>query len=194
MAAMKMCRRPWHKEILWAIQEGVTVLGGASLGALRAFECAPFGMIGVGEVFRRYASGELVDDSDVAQSHGPAELGCIPVTDAFVNVEATLRNAEREGSIDAASAEALIVEARAIFFKELTLDALARHFEADPAKAELLCATLASHYVDIKRQDALELLTRLAALPDERIVSRRDWALTSPTVWRQFLESLRAGP
>ena len=92
---------PWHKEILWAIQNGVTVLGGASLGALRAVECAPFGMIGVGEVFRRYASGELIDDSDIAQLHGPAELGSMPLTEAFVNIEATIRRAQSRGRLAA---------------------------------------------------------------------------------------------
>ena len=49
----------WHKEILYAIEQGALVFGAASMGALRAAECADFGMIGVGAVFERYRSGEL---------------------------------------------------------------------------------------------------------------------------------------
>lgn len=181
---------PWHKEILWAMQNGVAVLGGASLGALRAMECAPFGMIGVGEVYRRYASGELVDDSDVAQLHGPEGLGCLPLTEAFVNVEATIRNAEIHGEFTRERAERLVAAARAIFFKELTLDALAARSEPDPAARQSLIDALSRYYVDRKREDALELARRLSQLPDARSTSPPPWDLATPTIWRHFLASL----
>src|SRR5215203_3619534 len=35
----------WHKEILWAMGKGTHVYGASSIGALRAVELAPFGMI-----------------------------------------------------------------------------------------------------------------------------------------------------
>lgn len=44
----------WHKEILLALSAGVHVVGGASMGALRAAELHSFGMVGVGEVFAWY--------------------------------------------------------------------------------------------------------------------------------------------
>jgi len=34
----------WHKEILWAMSQGIHVFGSASMGALRAAELAAFGM------------------------------------------------------------------------------------------------------------------------------------------------------
>ena len=37
----------WHKEILQALEQGVYVVGAASMGALRAAELGPFGMAGV---------------------------------------------------------------------------------------------------------------------------------------------------
>ena len=49
----------WHKEILWAICQGVHVFGAASMGALRAAELAPFGMQGVGRIFEAYRDGSL---------------------------------------------------------------------------------------------------------------------------------------
>ncbi|HCU97270.1 MAG TPA: hypothetical protein DHU96_33000, partial [Actinobacteria bacterium] len=38
---------PWHKELLWALEARVPVVGAASMGALRAAELDRFGMIGV---------------------------------------------------------------------------------------------------------------------------------------------------
>jgi hypothetical protein len=90
----------WHKEILFALSRGVTVLGAASMGALRAAECAAFGMIGIGSIFERYRSGELDDDAAVAQVHAPRELGYAPLSEALVNVEATVDELHRLKLID----------------------------------------------------------------------------------------------
>jgi hypothetical protein len=72
----------WHREILWALAEGVHVFGAASMGALRAAELAPFGMRGVGKVFEAFRDGfwpgfsePFEDDDEVAVIHAPAELG-----------------------------------------------------------------------------------------------------------------------
>ena len=49
----------WHKEILWAMDQGISVYGGASMGALRAAELEAYGMIGVGVVFNAFKQGAL---------------------------------------------------------------------------------------------------------------------------------------
>src|SRR4051812_10658541 len=41
----------WHKELLYALEQGIRVVGAASMGALRAVELAPFGMEGVGWIY-----------------------------------------------------------------------------------------------------------------------------------------------
>jgi hypothetical protein len=185
---------PWHKEILYAIEQGVTVLGGASLGALRADECAPFGMIGIGEIFERYLSGEFVDDSDVAQCHAPDELGNAPMTEALVNVEATIRKAETVGDVDADEARGLLAIARAMFFKELCFERLAaaRHDE-DKAAKDLLDRLLRNR-VDVKRRDALELVATMSALPDAVECRARAWRLARPAIWRRFIDRLLDEP
>src|SRR5579863_5249967 len=43
-----------HKEILASLARGVTIIGAASMGALRAAELEEFGMIGIGAVFRAF--------------------------------------------------------------------------------------------------------------------------------------------
>ena len=49
----------WHHEILDALDAGVPVFGGASMGALRAAELHRWGMVGTGRIFRWYRDGEL---------------------------------------------------------------------------------------------------------------------------------------
>ncbi|MGL4541294.1 MAG: TfuA-like protein, partial [Polymorphobacter sp.] len=55
-----------HKEILELLSRGFAVIGGASMGALRAAELHPFGMQGAGAIFAAYAAGRLVADDEVA--------------------------------------------------------------------------------------------------------------------------------
>ena len=87
----------WHKEILWAMSEGIHVFGAASMGALRAAELWSFGMVGAGVIYRAYRRGTLIDDAEVAVLHGPAELGYPSVTEALVNVRANLSRARARG-------------------------------------------------------------------------------------------------
>ena len=82
----------WHKEILWAMSEGIHVYGSASMGALRAAELAAFGMVGIGTVFEAYRDGVLEDD-EVAIVHADAEFDFRPASEAMVNIRATLEKA-----------------------------------------------------------------------------------------------------
>src|SRR5271156_3661014 len=59
----------WHKEILWAMAQGIHVYGSASIGALRAAELHPFGMVGIGHIFEAFRDGLLEDDDEVAVLH-----------------------------------------------------------------------------------------------------------------------------
>ncbi len=75
----------WHKEILWALSRGIAVFGAASMGALRAAELSSHGMVGIGSVFRKFASGELRDDDEVAVVHSTVDDAFTPLSDAMVN-------------------------------------------------------------------------------------------------------------
>src|ERR1700730_4009052 len=98
----------WHKEILWALAEGIHVYGSASIGALRAAELYPFGLVGTGRVFAAYRDVILSDDDEVAVLHGPEELGYPPVTEAMVNIRATFAEATRCGVLSSELAAHLI--------------------------------------------------------------------------------------
>src|SRR6516162_4304020 len=90
----------WHKEILWAMALGIHVYGSASIGALRAAELHSFGMKGIGRIFAGYRDGILSDDDEVAVLHAPKQLGYVAVTEAMVNIRATLDRAVAEGVLD----------------------------------------------------------------------------------------------
>lgn len=145
----------WHKEILWALGEGAHVWGGASMGALRAAELHGFGMRGIGRIFEGYRDGALEADDEVAVLHGPAEAGFAAVSEALVNVRATLAAAEATAVLDRAQAEAALGAARAIHYRDRTWQAVLERL--GPAAAPLR-AWLPGGRVDRKRLDALELL------------------------------------
>lgn len=146
----------WHKEILHALASGIAVYGAASMGALRAAECAPFGMTGIGSIFEEYASGHRTSDADVALSHAPKELGFKPVTLALVDVEATLEAMAADDP--QADYSALQLSARAIHFSRRTWKTIVRGAGFDGGEAGRLVETLRRRQRHRKRNDARLLL------------------------------------
>ncbi|PDT15742.1 antibiotic resistance protein [Rhizobium sp. J15] len=168
----------WHKEILHALSLGVTVLGAASMGALRAAECHPFGMIGIGRIFEDYRTGRLVDDAAVALTHAPSALGNKPLTVPLVNVTATLDEMERDGLLTHGQREALEKAAAAIFFKKRTWRTVVeRCTDLVEADRPQLLAALIAHSIDQKRIDALELLKAVQEAEDARSSAVLPWKL-----------------
>jgi len=156
----------WHKEILWAMAQGIHVYGSASTGALRAAELHSFGMKGVGLIFEAYRDRVLCDDDEVAVLHGPEELGYPAVTEAMVNIRATLDKAAAEGVLDGWLAAQLIGIGKALFYKKRSWDAilqLAITHSLPPVPVSNLAAWLRKGQVDQKRLDAVEMTARVRA-------------------------------
>ncbi|WP_392533434.1 TfuA-related McrA-glycine thioamidation protein [Nostoc sp. C117] len=154
----------WHKEILYAIEQGIAVYGASSMGALRAAETAAFGMVGIGKVYEMYASEEIIDDDEVALIHGPEETEYRPLSEAMVNVRATLRYAKEEGILSQSLYEQLLALAKSIYFPERTFSAIFRKAASVgilPEKLDEVVQFVKKHYVNIKRQDAILLLQTL---------------------------------
>jgi hypothetical protein len=167
----------WHKELLVAMSRGVAVWGAASMGALRAAELAPFGMIGVGAIYRAYRRGELVADDEVAVAHLPAEHGFRAVSDALVDLRDGLARAARAGVISARARDRLIELARARFYRERSWAQLL----GDARAAGVPTGRLATWpKPSRKADDARLLLRRLAADRGRRpphLAVPRTWAL-----------------
>jgi hypothetical protein len=156
----------WHKEILWAMAQGIHVYGSASIGALRAAELHVFGMVGIGRIFAAYRDGSLCDDDEVAVLHGPEELGYPAVTEAMVNIRATLDAALAAGIIDRALAARLTDIAKDMFFKGRSWDFIMRRRAESglpPLVVDDFTAWLEYGQVDQKRTDALAMLAAIRA-------------------------------
>ncbi|RYZ09170.1 MAG: hypothetical protein EOO73_05260 [Myxococcales bacterium] len=152
----------WHKEILWAIEQGIPVLGASSMGALRAAELADFGMQGIGVVYERFRDGTYEDDDEVAVSHASEEHGFRRSSEAMVNIRATLARAFAAGVIEERTRASLLALAKRAFYPDrhyAELLRLARASGLSAAELQRLEGWLPSNRVDQKRADALELLT-----------------------------------
>jgi hypothetical protein len=156
----------WHKEILWAMAQGIHVYGAASIGALRAAELTEFGMKGIGHIYRQFHTGRLTDDDEVAVLHGPAEIGYVQVTDAMVNVRATIDRALQLGVVEPVFAARLVSIAKSLFYKDRTYEAILKAATEQGLAPELVgrfASWLPGGQVDQKRIDASEMLEAMTA-------------------------------
>lgn len=156
----------WHKEIMLGLDNGIEIYGAASMGALRAAELHPFGMIGVGKVFQDFLNKTLNDDDEVAVLHQNHDHHYTPINDAMVNIRATLELAYQHGVISIATKQHLIEECKRQFYPHRSLKKSILHFEKqNPNQCQSLSGWLATHgLVDIKKQDAEQVLTHVHAL------------------------------
>ena len=150
----------WHKEILFALSEGVEVTGAASMGALRAAELCPYGMIGVGRIYRLFRRGLMTDDDELAVIHAPEALAFCPLSEATINVRFTLRRLRRLDVIGTAEEEALVLHMKSLHFSVRTREELRRHASdvVGDDKAERMADSYAREFVDVKRADARALV------------------------------------
>lgn len=185
----------WHKEILYVISLGGRVFGAASLGALRAAELAPYGMVGIGAIYRACRLGLLTDDDEVCVTHAPRALGYRPLSEAMVNVRVTLRRLRRLGHLDRRQERSLADACKAVHFSRRSRTAVGQCFadvlgtdHAGPWQA------YQAHVVDQKGIDADRLL---AGLADDTLAVPRTPPFAFPATlhWRrQFDERLAELP
>ena len=161
----------WHKEILWAMSQGIHVFGAGSMGALRAAELAAFGMVGIGSVFEAYRNGQIEDDDEVAVEHGPKETGYLS-TDAMVNIRATLSAAAIANIVSRETAARLLDIAKALFFKHRSYSRILERAEYDSLPVSELNGFrnwLPKGRIDQKKDDARAMLTFI-----------KEWLATDP--------------
>ena len=177
----------WHKEILWAMTQGIHVFGAASTGALRAAELDAFGMRGVGQVYEAFRDGVLEDDDEVAVLHGPEELGYPSLTEAMVNIRATMAEAGRRGVLAPELAAQITGIAKALFYKERTYERVWRDAAGAGIPAAMLrdiAAWLPLGRIDRKRADAEMMLDAIRAhLAAERPPLRVAYTLAETAAW-----------
>jgi len=152
----------WHKEILWAIEQGIPVFGSASMGALRAAELGAFGMIGCGRIFEAFRDGEIADDDEVAVLHGPPELDFVALSDPMVSVRATIERAKKARILTDDAARVVNATAKSLHYRERTWDAIIARIRGKPGMSDFL-AWLPGGKVEAKGDDARTMLLQMAS-------------------------------
>ena len=147
-----------HKELLYALDSGVRVIGAASMGALRAAELAPMGMEGVGDVFAAYRDGVIDGDDEVAVWHAPVELRYQSLTRALVEIRHAVAQLQRQEGVSERAGQRLVTEVKRLPFMDRSHE---RVFELatrwlGPARAARLESLLNDD--GLKRHDARQAL------------------------------------
>ena len=180
----------WHKEILYALSLGVRVLGASSMGALRAAECAAYGMEPVGEIargLRQRAARRRCRGRARPCSAGVRQPADERAAGRCASDDRRARSAGRRSI--AGEAEALRRSAEDCFFGDRTVEAIAEGAGLDRRPSgrgrEALCA--ASRQPQAARRSAARREAE-GGTRSARAV-QRTWTFAVTPLWRQLFET-----
>jgi TfuA protein len=160
-----------HREILSALDAGVKVVGGASMGALRASELDVHGMIGVGKVYEWYRDGVIESDDEVAVSTNPDTFE--PISVPLVNIRETLKDAFASGLLSEEEYDGLLELSINTYYPDrsylgLVKEGAKKGLIPEEKKKSILDFFIGNE-VDVKREDAalvLETVKKLIEGPE----------------------------
>lgn len=171
------------REVVDVLRDGAAVIGAASMGALRAADCAPAGAEGAGRIFRLFRAGAIGSEDEVAVQFIP-ERPYPSMSESLINIRLALRTGVRNGWLDAATARRMERGAQTIPYADRTWTAV---FEAAGiGPDDWLRSKLAA--LDAKRTDTRLALAQVAA----RIEADPAWGLR-PRLSRQVFGILSHG-
>ncbi len=155
-----------HREILQAIKSGIRVVGASSMGALRAAELDVHGMIGVGEIYRKYQSGELVSDDEVALIYDPESF--VSLSEPLVYIRYNLRLAAEQGIISRETEQVIIAKTQQIYFPQRTYRRICSAVRGMVPDREIdaFLSFIDTGAKDLKRLDAIRALETIRDLTE----------------------------
>jgi len=158
-----------HREILSALDAGVKVVGGASMGALRASELDTHGMIGVGKIYGWYRDGIIESDDEVAVSTNPDTFE--PISAPLVNIRETLKAALTAGIINEKEHNDLLGLAINTYYPDRSyLGLIKEGIKKGMIPEEKMNSVLgfcAAKGIDVKKEDAILVLETVKKLIEE---------------------------
>ncbi len=158
-----------HKEITKALKSGVIVIGGCSMGALRASELDTYGMIGIGKIYEWYRDGVIEADDEVAVATNPDTFE--PVSDPMVNIRETFNAALDEGIINSDIHDLLMIIVKKTLYSERTYFGVVKNGVRDgvlsPDAGNVLIEYCKEHEVDVKRNDAIAVLKKIKEILEQ---------------------------
>jgi hypothetical protein len=177
--------------ILFVMAMGAVVVGAASTGALGGAELAPYGMRGIGNIYRLYRRASIADDDEVCVTHAIEALDYMPLSEPMISIRYTLRDLRHAGIVSPDEEKAIAADLKAAHFAERNIDqiraAIAAHVPADRAVA------VADGYVKLRRDakgdDGRRLLEWLSA--PRRAAPGPVWVFPRTVHWvHQFEDKL----
>jgi len=155
-----------HREIIEALKNGIIVVGGGSMGALRASELESYGMIGVGKVFEMYRNSIIEADDEVAVTFDGESNEALSIP--LVNIRMTIEAAKDAGILSPGQANAIIAIARKLFYpdrnyRNVLFESLKNSIITDIEQKELV-DFIKINEIDLKRQDAILVLEKIKEL------------------------------
>lgn len=147
-----------HREILKAIDEGITVVGASSMGALRASELDTLGMKGIGYVYEQYATGKVTSDDNVAVMLDSETLE--QLSEPLINMEYTFTKAVKENIITEDEKDELLSIAKSTFYPKRNYAQTLNSSKLDDDTKDRL-VTFIRFCEDIKKEDAKSLIRHI---------------------------------
>lgn len=148
-----------HKEIIHCLQQGISVSGCSSMGALRASELDNYGMIGIGRIYEYYAKTQISSDGDVALSHLPDEPYS-SLTIPLINIRLSLEDLVNSSLINIRNSELILNDCLKIHFTERTKKSV-----SNLQSVQQCLPNFVDYIKDWKLIDALNSLDHLSKLP-----------------------------
>lgn len=140
----------WHKEILWALSQGIPVYGASSMGALRAAEMWQLGMIPIGQIAQDYIENQVQDDDEVALTY---DTSYHSNTLTPMDLKASLGSLVSQHKLELKRAQDIFTQLKGLPYFNRTLT----HLNLSSTEQHLL----SQHWVNQKQADAKLLLSGL---------------------------------
>ena len=142
------------------VKKNVLVLGGASLGALRAVELEKYGMIGIGKIFELYKKNTIAADDEVAVTFAPENQQL--QSEAMIDIRYNLFVALRKGVIDKNTRRAAVKVAKSIYFPdrnyEVIINETKRRYPSSSEYLESFRSYISKNRQSLKEKDAIKLV------------------------------------
>jgi hypothetical protein len=146
------------------------VVGGASLGALRAVELEKFGMIGIGKIFELYKKGIINADDEVAVTFA-AENNHKIQSEAMIDIRYNLFIAHKRGIIDAVAKTMITRVAKHIYFPyrnySNVIEQTKNKFPELSSQLDLFATYIKDYRKSLKERDALKVVQYIKAFFEE---------------------------
>ena len=150
-----------HREIMEALKNGIRVVGGSSMGALRASELDSYGMVGVGKIYEMYRSGKLESDDEVAVTFNPETMEALSVP--LINIRLTLEKSQ--DILTEEQSSAVLDIARRMFYPDRNFRRIVQECVIkgiiNESETDRLLEFFLNNEVDVKREDAVLVLEKI---------------------------------